>query len=181
MPDVNPTLYKQSKDYLNNKINLMFRRDNLPPEAKDDYFRQANEFQLKTGSLKNFHYENDNFKIENQTPSPNNKDDEEKLSYAMKLDKEGNIQATDNKGNKLKPCSPEEMIKKIVQNFKSQMPKALSSNTIQIRIKKPDERITSIFRQRMHYERYRTERRPPKIKRFLGIPAKRFFTSRTQP
>ena len=58
-----------------------------------------------------------------------------KLSYAMKLDKEGNIQATDNKGNKLKPCSPEEMIKKIVQNFKSQMPKALSSNTIQIRIK----------------------------------------------
>ena len=55
MPDVNPTLYKQSKDYLNNKINLMFRRDNLPPEAKDDYFRQANEFQLKTGSLKNFH------------------------------------------------------------------------------------------------------------------------------
>ncbi len=145
MPDVNPTLDKQSKDYLNNKINLMFRRDNLPPEAKDDYFHQANEFQLKTGSLKNFHYENDNFKIENQTPSPNNKDDEEKLSYAMKLDKEGNIQATDNKGNKLKPCSPEEMIKKIVQNFKSQNTQSLiikhNSNSNQ----KPDERITSIF------------------------------------
>ncbi len=140
-----PTLDKQSKDYLNNKINLMFRRDNLPPEAKDDYFRQANEFQLKTGSLKNFHYENDNFKIENQTPSPNNKDDEEKLSYAMKLDKEGNIQATDNKGNKLKPCSPEEMIKKIVQNFKSQNAQSLTIKHNSNSNQKPDERITSIF------------------------------------